>query len=567
MSPGQRADRGAPDVTVEFDVPARMRDGVQLSADIYRPARGGPWPTLLTRLPYGKRTLEEMIWSGIDPVETARRGFVVIVQDVRGRFASGGEWQPMQTDAADGYDTVEWAATLPGANGRVAMYGGSYHGNTQWMAAVSRPPALTAIAPQMTWSDPMDGLFQRGGALELGFYLHWNHWMAAGHVERMAHGPEAREAQLAAILDDWERLGERGFWTLPVKDAGVLSRHGVPESAAAVAGEQPDAVAACRVAGAYEQIAVPAFNSGGWYDLFTQGTIDNYVALRHSQPDARLVMGPWSHEEMGERIGEMSVGFAGMRDGTGVHPHGSWVEFQLAWLRHQLDPSYEAKLPSQPVRIFTMGRNQWRDEPTWPIARARSQRWYLHPGGGLSSIEPQAHASSSGFIYDPASPVPTVGGNVLLPPRWGQGPLDQRELEARDDVLVFTSQVLADELEVTGRIRVVLYAASSAPSTDWVARLCDVHPDGRSINICDGILRVAHGADRPVRHEIDLWSTSIAFLPGHRLRVHVTSSSFPRWDRNLNTGDQSVPATVPARQQVFHDWSRSSHIDLPVVPE
>ena len=253
------------------------------------------------------------------------------------------------------------------------------------------------------------------------------------------------------------------------------------------------------------------------------------------------------------------------RDGVAVHPHGSRNDLQLAWLRRQLVPESGVELPDAPVRIFVMGRNVWRDEANWPPARSVEQRWFLRAGGSLAPSGPELGEPPSEFVYDPADPVPTVGGHCVLSRGYPTGPLDQAAVEARADVLVFTSEPLREELEVTGRVRVVLHADSSAPSTDWVARLCDVHPDGRSFNVCDGIVRVAAGADACVRYEIDLWSTSNVFLAGHRLRVHVTSSSFPRWDRNLNTGDQRASRHVPARQRIHHAADLPSAIVLPVI--
>jgi putative CocE/NonD family hydrolase len=250
-----------------------------------------------------------------------------------------------------------------------------------------------------------------------------------------------------------------------------------------------------------------------------------------------------------------------------AHPHGAWADEQLAFLGRHLAGEGEAEAePSAPVRIFVMGANVWRDEPAWPLARAVGQRWHLRPGGVLSHEEPEpGGAPPSTYNYDPRDPVPTHGGPFLASPGWPPGPMEQSAIEARPDVLTFTSPVLEHDLEVTGRVRAVLHAASSAPSADWVVRLCDVDPAGRSYCLCDGIARVAAGADAVHRVEVDLWSTSNVFLAGHRLRVQVTSSNFPRWDRNLGTGRQHEPAMVTAHQRLFHDAQRPSWLELPVV--
>jgi putative CocE/NonD family hydrolase len=549
-------------VTVELDVPARMRDGVTLRANVYRPAGEGPWPTLLLRTPYDKHAEE---W--LDPVQTAAQGFMVVIQDTRGRFASEGEWIPLRFEREDGYDTVEWAARLPGSNGRVGMYGASYFGNTQWMAAIERPPSLAAIAPALTWSDPLDGIFARGGALELGADAYWTLLMGAAHLERLPLSEQERGERLTAQLDDLDQLPSDGFWDLPVHDLPVLRRHESPGIGLGTLDDQ-DAVARCRVAGEYEHVTVPSFHIAGWHDVLTQGVLDNYMAMASLGRPARLVVGPWTHIVYTDPIGELCFGARASWGGAPVHAHGDLNDEQLAWFRRYLAPGGAADDMGEaeaPVRIFVMGANVWRDEKTWPLTRARTEQWFLGAGGALRPEGPVADDEVTEFLYDPADPVPTLGGQTVLPPAFPAGPCDQARVEARRDVCVFTSEPLQHDLEVTGRVRVVLHAQSSAPSTDWVARLCDVHPDGRSFNICDGIVRVAKGADACQRIEIDLWSTSNVFLAGHRLRVHVTSSSFPRWDRNLNTGNQRESRMQTARQRVHHDTQRPSWIELPVV--
>jgi hypothetical protein len=252
------------------------------------------------------------------------------------------------------------------------------------------------------------------------------------------------------------------------------------------------------------------------------------------------------------------------RFGVPVHEFGDIGDLQLAWFRHHLAADPVVDYPAAPVRLFTMGRNRWRDETCWPPVDTIAQRHFLHADGSLSTERPNSDEGQSEFIYDPIDPVPTVGGATVMSPAFPAGPKDQASIEMRRDVCVFTSEPLLGDLEVTGRVRVTLHVESSAPSTDWVARLCDVHPDGRSLNLCDGIVRVADHADVLAKREIDLWSTSNVFLAGHRLRVHVTSSSFPRWDRNLNTGNQRASRHEVARQRIYHDAQRPSYVELPV---
>jgi uncharacterized protein len=553
-------------VTVEFDVPARMRDGVTLRANVYRPEGDGPWPTLLTRTPYEKNASVEA--SSLDPIHAARRGFMVVVQDTRGRFASEGEWAPLRFEREDGYDSVEWAARLPGSNGRVGMFGESYCGNTQWMAAVERPPSLAAIAPAVTWCEPLDGLFARGGAIELGLALSWTLLTGAGYLASLPISDVERERRFALLLDDYDRLWKQGYWDLPIDDMAILRRHQVPELGSITMLHDSGAPDSCRVAGLHERVNVPTLNIGGWHDIFLQGALDNYVAMAATGAETELLVGPWSHSmPMADPIGGLCFGLRASRAGIPAHRDGDVNEAQLAWLGRRLMGEARAAEadPQSPVRIFVMGRNEWRDENGWPLARAKTQRWFLADRGALRPGDPGSGGQGTEFVYDPADPAPTLGGHTVMVAQFPPGPFDQSQIEARPDVCVFTSEPLQEDLEVTGRVRVMLHAQSSAPSTDWVARLCDVHPDGRSFNLCDGIVRIEEGADALNRVEIDLWSTSNVFLAGHRLRVHVTSSSFPRWDRNLNTGDQRQARFQTARQRIRHDSEHLSFIELPVV--
>jgi putative CocE/NonD family hydrolase len=281
---------------------------------------------------------------------------------------------------------------------------------------------------------------------------------------------------------------------------------------------------------------------------------------------AQLIVGPWSHDSFADPIGDRLFGMQANRDQAAPGEGRSCAERQLQWLHGQLVHEHGTEPTPEPAaRIFVMGRNEWREESRWPPQRAQVQRWFLLSDGSLTPAGPEAEPRNSEFVYDPSDPVPTCGGHGMLSPEHTTGPVDQAPVEQRKDVLVFTSAPLTDELEVAGRVRVLLHAQSSAPSTDWVARLCDVQSDGRSFNICDGIVRVLGNANQVALYEIDLWSTCNVFLRGHRLRVHVTSSSFPRWDRNLNTGDQSAAHIRTARQRIHHHQPCPSFIELPVI--
>jgi putative CocE/NonD family hydrolase len=551
-------------IGIEFDVAATMRDGVVLACDVYRPGTArGSWPTLVVRTPYGKGLLLENAWNGLDPVAAARSGFLVVIQDTRGRFRSEGDWDPLRDDGEDGVDSVAWAARLPGSNGRVGMFGGSYCGNTQWQAALGGAPALQAIAPLMTWADPADGLYSRGGATELGSSLPWALVTGADDVARRLLEPMLGH-RVEAIIDDLDRLSERGFRRSTAEHGEMLRRHDVREvgTLRVAAGGAIDHDPA-DISGRQPCIGIPTFHTGGWYDIFLQGTLDNYQAMVEEGLEARLVIGPWTHLDFGDAAGELSFGARASRESPAVHPAGRWAEVQLAWFRRHLDPHPETERSADdpPIRIFVMGRNEWRSESVWPPPDVKESKWFLRPEGVLSPRAVVDDHPPIAYAYDLSDPVPTVGGHTLITAAFPAGPMDQREVESRSDVITFTSDPLTADLEVAGRIYAHMHATSSASSADWVVRLCDVHPDGRSINVCDGVVRVgdAQSVD-PLT--VDLWSTSMVFLAGHRIRVDVANSSFPRWDRP--PARNATPSYSPTAAQVFVDGRRPSFVVLPV---
>jgi uncharacterized protein len=566
------------DVRIEFDVPAEMRDGTILRADVFRPTQGGPWPVLLVRSPYNKQ--DPGILATLNPLAAVRRGYLVVLQDTRGRYRSEGEWEPLRHEQADGYDTVRWAATLPGANGLVGMYGPSYLGNAQWMAAAGKPIELKALAPAFTWSEPFDGLFGRGGAIELGLGANWSLQQGANHLSRRWHDvPEERGRRLIALVGEIDGLTSKAYWELPADAFPAFARHEIPDLGYQRALADRDAAAACRVADKYDQLDLPTLNIGGWFDVFLQGTLDNYTAMAAAGRPTRLLIGPWSHRSQGgHQQGELNFGLAANE--RSIDLRTTLGDLQLDWLDQWLKPDQgarpglqvrpdESAAPvDQPVRLFITGVNRWRDEPAWPLARAVDTPLYLGAEGTLSVTPPGPDERPDTFRYDPADPVRTHGGQILMASEYPPGPFDQRQVEQRPDVLVYTGSPLPADLEVTGRVRVALVAASSAPGTDWVARLCDVDPDGVSRNLTDGIVRVRAMPGELAEHEIDLWSIGHVFRRGHRLRVHITSSNFPRWDRNLNTGGVRGTATTMAvaDQTVWHDAARPSRIVLPVIP-
>ncbi|GAC1363010.1 MAG: CocE/NonD family hydrolase [Ktedonobacteraceae bacterium] len=583
-------------VTIDFNVAAEMRDGTVLRANIYRPVDEGRWPVLLTRTPYGKDFPNSS--PVLDPLLAARRGYVVIVQDTRGRFTSGGAWDPLRNEALDGVDTIAWAAGLPYSNGEVGTFGASYLGFTQWSAAIHRPAALKVMAPYITWNDPFNGQLFRGGSLELGLSASWQLLMGANVLMRR-HALDADPRQLGYDMVMWARevdgLSAQGYRSLPLKEFGPIQRNNIG-SAFFEAIEHPmdrEYVESITLRGKQEQVVVPTFNIGGWYDIFLQDTLENFRTMREhgSTPEARqskLLIGPWAHTSSSNPIGELSFGIAATAGLLNLQ--SDVMSMQLRWFDHFLKGLDTGMLSEAPIRLFVMGANIWRDEQEWPLARAVETVYYLHSNGqanslygdGILSTDVPEIELADRYDYDPANPVVTRGGALLMTPEFPAGVFDQRATEERIDVLVYTTSILEQDIEVTGPISVHLWASSSAPDTDFVARLVDVHPNGYAQNLTDGIVRARYrdfksGAvptlievGKAYEFVIDLWSTSNVFKQGHRIRLDVTSSNFPRWDRNPNTGHDfgadSDSELVVAHQTILHDAEHPSHVLLSVVP-
>jgi putative CocE/NonD family hydrolase len=459
------------------------------------------------------------------------------------------------------------------------MFGASYYGFTQWSAAVTAPPALKAIAPFATGGDPYNGITFRGGALELGFQANWHLQMGFDVLlRRHPYDPAALARAVQELTREIDGLGSGGYASLPLREFGPLVRQDVAPGFFDYfkASADRSKLGFGTIKGRYHQVSVPSFNAGGWYDTFLQDTIDSHQAMRELGVPSRLLIGPWTHDAQRNPVGELNFGSGSQADLIDLRTDLQGT--QLRWFDHWLRGADNGIASEPPISLFVMGANSWRQLEEWPPAGAVPTPLYLREGGQLTSAAPGGERPHS-FLYDPADPVPTRGGPLLLSPEYPAGPRDQRPVEERPDVLLFTSEALERDTEVSGRIRVRLWAASSARDTDFVARLCDVHPDGRSINLTDGIIRASYrewdaGREpspiepgRPYCYDIDLWSTSNVFKAGHRIRLQVTSSCFPRWDRNPNTGHPiGVDAELAvARQTVFHDRQRPSHVLLPVL--
>jgi putative CocE/NonD family hydrolase len=553
-------------VIVDRDVAVPMRDGVVLRADVWRPASEGRYPVLLLRTPYDKSATEVTnVHSGLDALRAVDEGFVVVIQDTRGRFQSEGIFDPYRCEPLDGADTVSWAAGLPFANGNVGMYGGSYFGGTQLLAAMEAPPALKAIAPAITAADYFEGWTYQSGVLQLGFVLYWT--LFALSPNEILRQPPRERGRYQLIFDDlmadpWATLAR-----LPLDDLDGLEEI-LPWYREWLAhGERDEFWLAVAPNEHYGRMTVPALHVGGWYDIFVAGTIENFIRLSEeaATPEARagqrLLVGPWSHANYRDTVGGLQFG-----------PASSWAALdstgmQLAFFGEHLRGDAPAELAR--VRVFLMGANAWIESDSWPLPDVHDQRWNLR-GGGVLSAEPAGDEAPDTFTYDPASPVPTQGGATFIPGfevGFRTGAHDQREVEDRDDVLVYTSAPLVENIDVVGHVVAGLCVSSSAPSTDFTAKLVDVHPDGRAYVICDGIATFAD-IGGPQMLNVSLGPTANRFRSGHRIRLEVSSSNFPRFARNPNTGASRVSATDTdlrtARQAVYHDASRSSFLQVPV---
>jgi uncharacterized protein len=572
---------------IQTDVPARMRDGTTLMSNVYRPADGGPYPVLLARMPYGKDLPFDS--SYLDPVRAVRRGYIVAIQDVRGRYASEGKFTPFVREFEDGFDSVEWAAKLPGSSGSVGMIGLSYLGKAQWHAAVMQPPSLKSMVPGQTWGNHLNGAQMRGGARELGLIQYWAQGaLALGILFRKYRGePQKIGEKLPELVGSIDTLlAGGGYDALPLTqlpdpdDLTPFVRGGFAR------GADDESWEYLNIDGRYDRVEAPTFHIGGWYDCFIGETLRQYEVTKERAKAAgtrppRLLVGPWTHAEFGSTVGDLDFGIGS--SGAFLNYSGDLTEAHLRWFDATLKGDERSLEEKPPVEVFVMGENRWRGYEEWPVPGAYEERWHLRGGRRLAREAPEPGEPDE-YDYDPRDPVPTVGGAVLMAPIHRPGARDQREIEDRPDVLVYTSETLREDYTILGPIHATVFAATSAPDTDFVVRLVDVYPDGRAIGVADGVIRAsareafpAPGATRPAgpkpvepgrvyQYNVDLWATGITFRAGHRIRVHVTSSCFPRWDRNPNTGEGPDSArTEVARQRIFHDPERPSHVTLTVV--
>jgi len=564
-------------VRVERDVSAKMRDGLTLRADIYRPDAEGKFPVLLQRTPYNKSG-----WSMNFAYLAATRGYIVVIQDVRGRYTSEGDWYPFIHEAEDGYDTVEWVAALPYSNGKVGMFGGSYVGATQMLAATAHPPHLAGICPAVTASNYHDGWTYQGGAFEQWFDESWGSALAQDTLNR-----SVQKSTNARIGEDVLPLTTYPLFNLPA--AGVVNAS-TPSLAPYFLDwlthpAYDDYWKRLNLEDHYPDIRVPALHIAAWYDIFLGGSLRNFAGLKaraateEARNGQRLLVTIGGHAGGGRKIGDLDFGPEATKYEED-DPTLRWYDFLFKGMQNDF-------ATGKPVTIFVMGSNQWRQEDDWPLARAKNTRYFLHSQGAANSSRGNGSLSTSApasepadkFTYDPGKPVPTTGGPLCCDAaHLAPGPKDQRALEERNDVLIYSTLSLEHDLEVTGPVRLEFFASSSAVDTDFTAKLVDVYPDGSAINIAEGILRAKYRDSQETSTlltpgkvyslAIDLWATSNVFRAGHRIRLEVSSSNFPRFDRNLNTGESAATSAkwASATNTILHDAAHPSALLLPVVP-
>ncbi len=570
---------------VERDVPVKMRDGTVLAADVYRPDSAGEFPVLIERTPYSKAESSETKFGAGEYYSS--RGYACVFQDVRGRFGSGGDFYPFKDDGGggnrDGYDTVEWAAEQTWSNGKVGMIGGSYSGATQYRVHADSPPHLAAQFVRQSSSDYSNEWVYRNGVFELGFNMSWATRHTATNVRKWSKPEHADSNEdrinrmVAGLQSEFERL--------PLKRVGVVADLAPwwtdwldhPES-----GSYWDEF---NISPHWNKVEVPVAHLGGWYDGFLRGTLQNFAGMvanaktELARKEQHLIVGPWVHAP-----DAADLATCGEADFGPEAPIG-FMQTRLEWFDYWLKGIENGLLDRPPVRLFAMGGNRWRTFDEWPPRGATPAPFYLRAAranacrslnDGSLTTGPASQEPPDSYEYDPANPVPTQGGAHLGSAADGapNGQMDQRPIH--DRVLSYTGPVLEHELDVTGEVTAILFAKSSAPDTDWIVKLIDVHPDGRAMLVCDGVIRARYRRSREApellngdveKYEIDLWGTSYIFKRGHRVQVVVTSSDFPRWDRNMNTGGinaQESKSNV-AFNSVFHDAEHPSHILLPLM--
>jgi putative CocE/NonD family hydrolase len=555
--------------------PIPMRDGIRLFGDIYLPEKPGRYPTIVVRTCYGVQ--RENINLHQDMFTFARHGYAVVMVDTRGRYESEGKWTPFRDEGKDGYDVIEWAARQHFSNGKVGTQGGSYLGHNQWRAMSERPPHLKAAFPLVASTNIYANWLTMGGAFRLSFNYGWG-------VVRM---PDRIMLPQSWHTEPWGPANLRYdtlLRHLPLKDGDLRSAgYAVPHYREWLAHESYDAYwKAISDEENFQRFDIPVHTFGGWFDIFVQGTINGYVGMRNkaatpeARAAARMIIGPWGHGA------STSFGELKFTDDAMI----SHVEREIRFFDHHLKGIRNGIEAEDPVRLYYMGVNKWRSEKDWPVPGTVYRALYLDGAGKANTLsgdgrlafnKPNTSAKDQ-YRYDPLDPVPTLGGNNCCGTPTLAGPRDQRPIETRQDILVYNSDELTEDLTIAGPVKMKLFAATDGPDTDWMIKLIDVFPDGRSMPVSEGILRARfrQGLDKirllnpgeTYEYDIEMTGTANVFQKGHRIRVDITSSNFPQFDRNPNTGAPlgSSAKTRVAVQTIHHGGDRVSAIILPVVP-
>jgi len=547
----------APKIAIERNTMVPMRDGVKLATDLYRPSGQGPFPVIVIRTPYDKTPLAR-IASG-----HAEDGYGCVVQDVRGRFQSEGAWLPFANEEKDGKDTIAWVKSQPWCNGKIGTWGGSYFGYTEWALAPSNPH-VSALTPIFTTSDAYQA-FYRGGAF---YEMTWLFWSLSNRGGTMAQ----QEA---------DKSMTKGLNHLPLIDADNVSLEDVPFFNAWVKRPMPDAQwKSLSFTERIPHISAPMFLVTGWYDLFNAQQLREFELIQkfgqnQVKRDTKILIGPWNHTRINPNDKNYAINAASLNLDADLR---QWFGYELKGAANGWDRV-------APVRLYVLGENAWRDEHEWPLARTVYTDYYLSSSGkantsagdgSLGTNKPGTDETPDTYAFDPMRPVPTVGGSNLRPE--DSGPADQQEVEKREDVLVYSTAPLDGPIEITGPIELTLFASSDAPDTDFTGKLVDVFPDGKALILCEGILRARYrnGLDKPelmepgkvYQYDIEMGCTSVLFQTGHKIRLEVSSSNFPRYDRNPNTGTEVATETRTrvAHQKVWHTAQYPSRLTLPVIP-
>jgi len=568
VGPGERMK-----MKVEMNVMVPMTDGIKLATDIYRPAPDGKYPVVLCRMPYGT---DGKAFKGFGDF-FVRHGYIFINQDTRGTYGSEGEYFPLVFERQDGKDTVKWVTQQPWSNGKIGTWGVSYFAITQWAEAPDNP-LITAMNPVFGTGNVAKWIF-RGGALSYVQMIPWN--------TDMENSKRKKEGKTDMIKVD---LLSGGYYNEAIRDAKAVNQTELMKDPEQIKKgvfhwfEHPGdivGVEALNFDNFYSKVTAPSLQIAGWYDQALGTMLDDFAAIRKqgsgNAKKTRIIVGPWTHGAPGipnnKKFGQATT--AGLK-----LYGGDLLEFYEYWLKGVA--SGEDKEP--PMKLFVMGENTWRNENEWPLARTKWTNGYFHSKGSANSksgdgwldMEAPKDERADKFDYDPSNPAPTLGGAFLPFDKWMAGSFDQTPTEKRKDVLVFQTAPLKEAIEVTGPIKVVLYAASDVKDTDFTAKLVDVYPNGKAYNLCDGVIRARYrdGLLKPsalepgkvYKYEIDMWATSNLFKPGHRIVVEISSSNFPQYDRNTNCGGEGgKDCRKVAHQVIYHDATYPSHIILPVI--